>query len=132
MKNNRDYIMDSDRKPFSDDDILKFAENPRLTEKEKFCFKNYYLSNCSYREIGDKLGICAERVRQLVVRACCKNKLTRLPQRSLFFRWWDKDDLVNLETWLNSHPGYTIVVNRDCNGYVKLEVKQINEPSASD
>ena len=136
MKNNRDYIRNHDRKPFSDDDILKFAENPTLSEKEKICFKNYYLSNCTYREIGDKLGISTERVRQLVIRACRKNKLTMLPQRKKIRENYAKyiwaDDIYHLETWLNSHPGYTIVVNRDYNGYVKLEVTQINDPSASD
>lgn len=61
-----------------------FLKSSLLSDKEEACLRLYYYKDKTYREIGETIGVCRERVRQIVEGALTKlrnNNETRLSER---------------------------------------------------
>lgn len=61
-----------------------YLKSSLLSDKEEACLRLYYYNNKTYKEIGETLGVCRERVRQIVDGALTKlrnNNEKRLSER---------------------------------------------------
>lgn len=64
--------------------VDSYLKSDLLSDKEEACLRLYYYNNKTYKEIGQTLGVCRERIRQIVDGALTKlrnNNETRLSER---------------------------------------------------
>jgi len=54
--------------------INKCIEKSNLSEKQQYCFNEYFTTNRTLAEIGEDLDLCKERVRQIICHAVIKIK----------------------------------------------------------
>ena len=56
-------------------EIVDLINRTPLSDREKKAVNAYYIDGCSLAQIGKKMGVCKERIRQILLESCIKIKV---------------------------------------------------------